>query len=135
MNENPTTQEDFKQGITPINIEPYKKQYDVKEHAIFQDKHKYPDQSILIPITDEEGNPKLDSKGKERFKKSHRTLNRVGLPYQKRIVDIATMFQTAIPYKYTAEDSPLFTAFQEVIKSNKMSFSDMYRGKAVYTSS
>ena len=124
MNENPTTQEDFKQGITPINIEPYKKQYDVKEHAIFQDKHKYPDQSILIPITDEEGNPKLDSKGKERFRKSHRALNRVGLPYQKRIVDIATMFQTAIPYKYTAEDSPLFTAFQEVIKSNKMSFSD-----------
>ena len=36
MNENPTTQEDFKQGITPINIEPYKKQYDVKEHAIFK---------------------------------------------------------------------------------------------------
>ena len=124
MNENPTTQEDFKQGITPINIEPYKKQYDVKEHAIFQDKHKYPDQSILIPITDEEGNPMLDANGKERFRKSHRALNRVGLPYQKRIVDIATMFQTAIPYKYTAEDSPLFTAFQEVIKSNKMSFSD-----------
>nr|DAK57910.1 MAG TPA: portal protein [Caudoviricetes sp.]DAT23416.1 MAG TPA: portal protein [Caudoviricetes sp.] len=124
MNENPTTQEDFKQGITPINIEPYKKQYDVKEHAIFQDKHKYPDQSILIPITDEDGNPMLDANGKERFRKSHRALNRVGLPYQKRIVDIATMFQTAIPYKYTAEDSPLFTAFQEVIKSNKMSFSD-----------
>ena len=124
MNEKPTTQEDFKQGITTIDIEPYKKQYDVKEHAIFQDKHKYPDQYILIPITDEEGNPKLDSKGKERFRKSNRALNRVGLPYQKRIVDIATMFQTAIPYKYTAEDSPLFTAFQEVIKSNKMSFSD-----------
>ena len=124
MNENPTTQEDFKQGIKPINIEPYKKQYDVKEHAIFQDKHKYPDQSILIPITDEDGNPMLDANGKERFRKSHRALNRVGLPYQKRIVDIATMFQTAIPYKYTAEDSPLFTAFQEVIKSNKMSFSD-----------
>nr|DAK09050.1 MAG TPA: portal protein [Caudoviricetes sp.] len=124
MNEKPTTQEDFKQGITPINIEPYKKQYDVKEHAIFQDKHKYPDQSILIPITDEEGNPMLDANGKERFRKSHRALNRVGLPYQKRIVDIATMFQTAIPYKYTAEYSPLFTAFQEVIKSNKMSFSD-----------
>ena len=124
MNEKPATQEDFKQGITPINIEPYKKQYDVKEHAIFQDKHKYPDQSILIPITDEEGNPMLDANGKERFRKSYRALNRVGLPYQKRIVDIATMFQTAIPYKYTAEDSPLFTAFQEVIKSNKMSFSD-----------
>jgi len=124
MNEKPTTQEDFKQGITTIDIEPYKKQYDVKEHAIFQDKHKYPDQSILIPITDEDGNPMLDANGKERFRKSHRALNRVGLPYQKRIVDIATMFQTAIPYKYTAEESPLFTAFQEVIKSNKMSFSD-----------
>ena len=124
MNEKPTTQEDFKQGVTPINIEPYKKQYDVKEHAIFQDKHKYPDQSILIPITDEEGNPMLDANGKERFRKSYRALNRVGLPYQKRIVEIATMFQTAIPYKYTAEDSPLFTAFQSVIKANKMNFSD-----------
>ena len=124
MNEQTITQEDFKQGITPINIEPYKKQYDVKEHAIFQDKHKYPDQCVLIPITDEEGNPKLDSNGNERFRKNYRALNRVGLPYQKRIVDIATMFQTAIPYKYTAEESPLFTAFQEVIKSNKMSFSD-----------
>ena len=58
------------------------------------------------------------------LEKVYRALNRVGLPYQKRIVDIATMFQTAIPYKYTAEDSPLFSAFQEVIKSNKMSFSD-----------
>ena len=124
MNENPTTQEDFKQGIKPVDIDHYKKQYDVKKHDIFQNKPKYPDQSILIPITDEDGNPMLDANGKERFRKSHRALNRVGLPYQKRIVDIATMFQTAIPYKYTAEDSPLFTAFQEVIKSNKMSFSD-----------
>nr|DAN70616.1 MAG TPA: portal protein [Caudoviricetes sp.] len=124
MNEQSITQEDFKQGIKPVDIDHYKKQYDVKKHDIFQNKHKYPDQSILIPITDEDGNPMLDANGKERFRKSHRALNRVGLPYQKRIVDIATMFQTAIPYKYTAEDSPLFTAFQEVIKSNKMSFSD-----------
>ncbi|WP_315543502.1 phage portal protein [Capnocytophaga leadbetteri] len=124
MNEQPITQEDFKQGVTPIDISQFQKQYDVKKHDIFQDKHKYPDQCVLIPITDEEGNPMLDANGKERFRKSYRALNRVGLPYQKRIVDIATMFQTAIPYKYTAEDSPLFTAFQEVIKSNKMSFSD-----------
>ena len=124
MDKQTITQEDFKQGLTPIDISQFQRQYDVKKHDIFQDKHKYPDQSILIPITDEEGNPMLDANGKERFRKSYRALNRVGLPYQKRIVDIATMFQTAIPYKYTAEDSPLFTAFQEVIKSNKMSFSD-----------
>ena len=124
MDKQTITQEDFKQGLTPIDISQFQRQYDVKKHDIFQDKHKYPDQSVLIPITDEEGNPMLDANGKERFRKSYRALNRVGLPYQKRIVDIATMFQTAIPYKYTAEDSPLFTAFQEVIKSNKMSFSD-----------
>ena len=124
MNEQSITQEDFKQGITPIEISQFQRQYDVKKHDIFQDKHKYPDQCVLIPITDEEGNPKLDSNGNERFRKNYRALNRVGLPYQKRIVDIATMFQTAIPYKYTAEESPLFTAFKEVIKSNKMSFSD-----------
>lgn len=124
MNEQSNKQEDFKQGVVPIDISTYQRQYDVKKHDIFQNKHKYPDQSVLIPITDEEGKPMLDANGKERFRKSYRALNRVGLPYQKRIVDIATMFQTAIPYKYTAEDSPLFTAFQEVIKSNKMSFSD-----------
>ena len=124
MNEQSITQEEFKTNATTVDIEPYKRQYDVKKHDIFQNKHKYPDQSILIPITDEEGNPMLDANGKERFRKSYRALNRVGLPYQKRIVDIATMFQTAIPYKYTAEDSPLFTAFQSVIKANKMNFSD-----------
>ena len=124
MNEKPTTQEDFKQGVTPIDISQFQKQYDVKKHEILTNGHRYPDPEIMIPLTDEVGNPLLDSQGKPRFEKRIRSLNRVALPYQKRIVRIATMFQTAIPYKYTAEDSPLFTAFQEVIKANKMSFSD-----------
>lgn len=124
MNEQTITQEYFKQGITPIDISQYQRQYDVKKHEILTNKHRYPDPEIMIPLTDEVGNPLLDSQNKPRFEKRIRSLNRVALPYQKRIVRIATMFQTAIPYKYTAEDSPLFTAFQEVIKANKMSFSD-----------
>nr|DAU10889.1 MAG TPA: portal protein [Caudoviricetes sp.] len=118
------TQEEFKQGVTLIDISTYQRQYDVKKHEILTNKHRYPDPEIMIPLTDEVGNPILDSLGKPRFEKRTRSLNRIGLPYQKRIVEIATMFQTAIPYKYTAKDSKLFTAFQEVIKANKMSFSD-----------
>ncbi|WP_315507846.1 phage portal protein [Capnocytophaga leadbetteri] len=124
MNEQTITQEYFKQGVTPIDISQFQRQYDVKKHEILINKHRYPDPEIMIPLTDEVGNPLLDSQNKPRFEKRYRSLNRIGLPYQKRIVEIATMFQTAIPYKYTAEDSKLFTAFQEVIKSNKMSFSD-----------
>lgn len=124
MDKQTMTQEYFKQGVTLIDISTYQRQYDVKKHEILTNKHRYPDPEIMIPLTDEVGNPLLDSKGDKRFEKRTRSLNRIGLPYQKRIVEIATMFQTAIPYKYTAEDSALFTAFQEVIKSNKMNFSD-----------
>ena len=124
MDKQTMTQEDFKQGVTLIDISTYQRQYDVKKHEILTNKHRYPDPEIMIPLTDEVGNPLLDSKGDKRFEKRTRSLNRIGLPYQKRIVEIATMFQTAIPYKYTAEDSTLFTAFQEVIKANKMNFSD-----------
>ena len=124
MNEQSITQEEFKQGVTPIDISQFQKQYDVKKHEILTNKHRYPDPEIMIPLTDEVGNPLLDSQGKPRFEKRTRTLNRVALAYQKRVVRIATMFQTAIPYNYTAKDSPLFTAFQKVIKLNKMNFSD-----------
>ena len=124
MDKQTMTQEDFKQGVTLIDISQYQRQYDVKKHEILTNKHRYPDPEIMIPLTDEVGNPLLDSQNKPRFEKRYRSLNRIGLPYQKRIVEIATMFQTAIPYKYTAEDSPLFTAFQSVIKANKMNFSD-----------
>lgn len=124
MNEQSITQEEFKQGVTPIDISQFQKQYDVKKHEILNNKHRYPDPEIMIPLTDEVGNPLLDSQGKPRFEKRTRTLNRVALAYQKRVVRIATMFQTAIPYNYIAKDSPLFTAFQKVIKLNKMNFSD-----------
>lgn len=124
MDKHTITQEDFKKGITTIDIAPYQRQYEVKKHDILINKHRYPDPEIMIPLTDEVGNPLLDSQNKPRFEKRTRSLNRIGLPYQKRIVEIATMFQTAIPYKYTAEDSKLFAAFQEVIKANKMNFSD-----------
>ena len=124
MNKQTMTQENFKQGVTLIDISQYQQQYDVKKHQILTNKHRYPDPEIMIPLTDEVGNPLLDSQGKPRFENRTRTLNRVALAYQKRVVRIATMFQTAIPYKYTAKDSPLFTAFQKVIKLNKMNFSD-----------
>ena len=124
MDKQTITPEDFKQGVTPIDISQYQRQYDVKKHEILTNKHRYPDQETLVAITDGVGNPLLDNQGKPRFVKRIRPLNRVALAFQERIVKIATMFQTAIPYNYTAKDSPLFTAFQKVIDKNKMNFSD-----------
>ena len=74
MNEKPTTQEDFKKGITTIDIAPYQRQYEVKKHEILTNKHRYPDPEIMIPLTDEVGNPLLDSQNKPRFEKRYRSL-------------------------------------------------------------
>ncbi|WP_317192782.1 phage portal protein [Riemerella anatipestifer] len=50
----------------------------------------------------------------------------MGLPYQKKIVNIATTFLCGEPIKYTnnLEDDELFKAFLKVIEKNKMKFVD-----------
>ena len=57
MDKQRMTQEEFKQGVTLIDISTYQRQYDVKKHEIFTNKHKFPDPEIVIPLTDEVGNP------------------------------------------------------------------------------
>ena len=52
MDKQTMTQEDFKQGVTLIDISQYQRQYDVKKHEILTNKHRYPDPEIMIPLTD-----------------------------------------------------------------------------------
>ncbi|MBT0554269.1 phage portal protein [Riemerella anatipestifer] len=96
----------------------FNSQYEVKKHKIFTDLVKYPDRTVVSDYTDEKGN--------KQQQKVTIPLNRIGLPYQKKIVNIATTFLCGEPIKYTnnLEDDKLFKAFLKVIEKNKMKFVD-----------
>ncbi|MCW0487182.1 phage portal protein, partial [Riemerella anatipestifer] len=96
----------------------FNSQYEVKKHKIFTDLVKYPDRTVVSDYTDEKGN--------KQKQKVTIPLNRIGLPYQKKIVNIATTFLCGEPIKYTnnLEDDELFKAFLKVIEKNKMKFVD-----------
>ncbi|MDY3529156.1 phage portal protein [Riemerella anatipestifer] len=96
----------------------FNSQYEVKKHKIFTDLVKYPDRTVVSDYT--------DGKGNKQKQKVTIPLNRIGLPYQKKIVNIATTFLCGEPIKYTnnLEDDELFKAFLKVIEKNKMKFVD-----------
>lgn len=100
------------------DIEAYNKEYDVNQHSIFTDIARYPDKKIETNYTDENGNVKIKTKTIP--------LNRIGLPYQRKIVNVATTFLCGEPIKYSnnIEETELFNAFQKVIDKNKMKFVD-----------
>lgn len=109
--------ESYKGGRKLPDIEAYNKDYDVKKHKIFNIA-EYPDKKVESKYTDE--------KGEVKTKIDTVKLNRIGLPYQKKIVNIATTFLCGEPIKYTnnSEDTELYDAFQKVIEKNKMKFID-----------
>lgn len=109
--------ESYKGGRKLPDIEAYNKDYDVKKHKIFNIA-EYPDKKVESKYTDE--------KGEVKTKTDTVKLNRIGLPYQKKIVNIATTFLCGEPIKYTnnSEDTELYDAFQKVIEKNKMKFID-----------
>lgn len=110
--------EQYKGGRTLPNVEQFTKEYDVKKHNIFTDKIRYLDKRVESEYTDKN----------EATKKEIKTipLNRIGLPYQKKIVSIATTFLCGTPIKYTnnLEEKDLYDAFLKVIEKNKMKFVD-----------
>lgn len=111
--------ENFKGNRVLPNIKKYNSEYDVEKHEIFTNISKYPDRIVESSYFDE----KL---GKEVVTKTIIPLNRIGLPYQKKIVSIATTFFCGIPIKYTnnIENDELYNSFLKVIKKNKMEFID-----------
>ncbi|SDE15788.1 phage portal protein [Riemerella columbipharyngis] len=110
--------EEYKGGRTLPKIGDYNKQYEVKQHEIFTNLIKYPDRKVTTDY--------IDSNGKKERKEETIALNRIGLPYQKKIVNIATTFLCGTPIKYTnsLEEEDLYNAFQKVIEKNKMKFVD-----------
>lgn len=109
--------ESYKGGRELPDIEAYNKDYNVNKHKIFN-VAEYPDKKAESEYVDEDGNKKTEIKTVK--------LNRIGLPYQKKIVNIATTFLCGEPIKYTnnSEDTELYDAFQKVIEKNKMKFID-----------
>lgn len=107
------------------NIEQFNAQYDVKKHEIFTNRIKYPDRTVVTDYIDQQGN--------KQQKTQTIALNRIGLPYQKKIVNIATTFLCGTPIKYTnnLEDDELFNAFLKVIEKNKTKFVDREIATAV----
>lgn len=110
--------EAYKGKRTLPNITQLNSEYNVKEHQIFANKYRYPDRVIESEYTDEMG----------KIIKTQKTipLNRIGLPYQKKIVDIATTFLCGEPIKYTnnSQDDRLYNAFINLMQKNKMQFID-----------
>lgn len=110
--------EEYKGGIQPVDVTKYNQEYDVKKHGIFTNLVKYPDRTVITDYVDENNI--------KRSKTVIIPLNRIGLPYQKKIVSIATTFFCGNPIKYTNnnESEELFKSFQNVIDKNKMKFID-----------
>ena len=110
--------EQYKGGVQPVDVTKYNNEYDVKKHGIFTNLVKYPDRTVITDYVDENNI--------KRSKTVIIPLNRIGLPYQKKIVSIATTFFCGNPIKYTNnnENEELYKSFQKVIEKNKMKFID-----------
>lgn len=110
--------EQYKGGVQPVDVTKYNNEYDVKKHGIFTNLVKYPDRTVITDYVDENNI--------KRSKTVIIPLNRIGLPYQKKIVSIATTFFCGNPIKYTNnnENEELDKSFQKVIEKNKMKFID-----------
>lgn len=115
------TEGEYIKHLKSEDVEAYNDQYEVTKHKIFTDFATYPDRIITSKYYDENGEEQTETKTEK--------INRIGLPYQKRIVTIGKIFQCGIPYIYeanpTAQENDFYNAFLEVISENKMQFLDM----------
>lgn len=94
-------------------IDELKSQWDIKKHAIHTDLYRFPD--ITKDVKDENG---VDSK-------RIIPLTRIGLPYQKRIVQTGTTFYCGNPITYSAEEeNEKFESFKKVLEAVKSEFID-----------
>ena len=103
------------------DITKYKNEYDVSQHAIFTDKVRFPDKTVVTQYEDDEGNIKKSS--------TIVPLNRIGLPYQKKIVKSAVTFLFGNDVKYiskplTDSENKFNEAFKKVLELNKIRFVD-----------
>lgn len=114
----PTIIETLKGGRKLPDITKFNNEYDPQKHAIFTDQNKYQDRKVITDF--------VDVDNVEKKKTVTIPLNRIGLPYQKKIVSIATTFFCGNPIKYmnSDEESEIYKSFSAVIDRNKMKFID-----------
>lgn len=111
--------EQFKKRKTPLpDIAKYDSEYNVEKHKIFTDLINFPDREAEVIRKNEKGEEVVETITIPR--------NRIGLPYQKRTVNIATTFLFGNPVQYTnnLDDDTLYIAFKEVVSRNKMIYFD-----------
>ncbi|AQX00429.1 phage portal protein [Elizabethkingia anophelis] len=107
--------EALKQRTLPVpDIEKFDNQYDIRKHEIFTNRRRFPDRTIEYE----------NEKGEKKSKRV--PLNRIGLPYQKKIVSIATTFFCGTPIKYVnnTEDTVLYDPFMKLLTKVKSEFLD-----------
>ena len=105
----------YKSGRKQPDIERYKKEYDPKQHEIFNIL-RYPDRTVVTDYTDEDG--------VERKRTTTVPLNRIGLPFQQEITTVAVTFLFGKPVTYVnkTEDDTLFDAFTKLHDNLKMQY-------------
>lgn len=110
----------YKNGRKLPPCSDYDKEYEVKKHKIFTDRYNFPDRWVEMDVWNEE-------KQVYENKKKLVPLNRIGLPYQKKINTIAATFFCGIPIKYSNDmgsDEEFVKVFNKVIEKNKTEFID-----------
>ena len=100
------------------DIAKFDSEYEVEKHKIFTDLTAFPDKKVEV-VT------KLPN-GEELVSEKIIPLNRIGLPYQELINNMAATFLFANEVTYTNNDEKeeLFDSFKKVISKNKMVFFD-----------
>ena len=119
------------------SYEDISKEYDVEEHKV-NDPAERKDQSVSRPVVDSAGNPVTDSDNQPKFQQGTEPVVRVGLPYQKIIVQRRVGFLLGNPVEYFLDDfdgenSVVENMFDVIRKDNKLEYRDRDIAEALFS--
>lgn len=107
-----------KATVKEVNISDIKAQWNPKEHKIYTDKVRYPNRRVKSDFIDPET-------GKKKTKTDDVPIVRIGLPYQKTIVNTGATFFCGIPIRYNSNnDDEIFDALLKLINKEKVQYLD-----------
>lgn len=108
-----------KRGLNKrVNIPEILKQWDIKQHEIYTNKTRYPDRRVKSDWI----NPDT---GKVEKRERIVPIVRIGLPYQKLIVNTGATFFCGIPVRYTSNNNDeIFNSFSKLIEKEKVKYLD-----------
>ncbi len=106
------------------SFEDIAKQYDVLQHDVF-DPALRKDKIVKDPITDDSGNPVEDADGNQKYESRVEKVVRVGMPYQKIIVQRRVGFLLGNNIELEMEnrdESTVFNAVKAIWDDNKLDY-------------